>query len=169
MPNTALDDAIKEAYASAPPNTVIYHTIELYHSLTGHIYMVQQREGMTATLETGEVVDFEPVAFRFKQPEIGDNGINEIPISIDNIDRRISDFLDTVLQSSEKVQMIYRPYLSSDLSTPRMTPPLRMTLSDVVVKVEEVTGRGSFADLVNKVFPDDFYTPSRFPTLNNGV
>ena len=31
MPNTALSEAIKEAYASAPSEQIILHTLELRH------------------------------------------------------------------------------------------------------------------------------------------
>ena len=33
MPDAALSTAIKEAYASAPVSDVIYHTLEIWHTL----------------------------------------------------------------------------------------------------------------------------------------
>ena len=50
---TDLTTALKEAYASAPTNVIIYHTLELYHpSFTQAIRVVRDFDPLQATLES---------------------------------------------------------------------------------------------------------------------
>lgn len=168
MPNEALTAAIKEAYASAPSNEVILETIALTHSALGApIYLVKNREDIIATLETAEVVTFEGASFKLTLPPTGDNGLQQLSLSIDNVDRRITDFVNTVKKSTEAVQVAYRVYLASDLSQPQTSPPLILSLGDISLNAFEASGRASFADIVNKKAPSEYYTRSRFPSLGN--
>ncbi len=168
MPNASLTAAIKEAYASAPSNEVILETIALTHSaLAAPIYLVKNREDIVATLETAATVTFEASSFRLTLPPTGDNGLQQLSLSIDNVDLRISDFVNTVKKSTEPVQVYYRAYLASDLTQPQTDPPLVLSLSDISVSLFEASGRASFADLVNKKAPSEYYTRSRFPSIGN--
>ena len=52
MPDPSLSAAIKEAYASAPTDTVILHTLELRHpDFVAPIRDVNDHANLTATLE----------------------------------------------------------------------------------------------------------------------
>jgi hypothetical protein len=166
--NSSLEEAIKEAYALAPSNEVVLETIELSHpSVGGSLYMIKQRESFDLTLETGQTVTFEPVGFRFALPAAGENGRQDMRLSIDNVDRRISDFVNAAKNYLEPVKVVYRPYLSSDLSAPQMDPPLTLSLQDVTVTILSVAGRATFADILNRKFPQEYYTRKRFPSLGN--
>ncbi len=164
--NNSLTQAIKEAYAVATINSVAIDTIELVHpKLPASIRLVNQRQGITLTLENGETHFFDAVGFKFMLPAAGENGRQDLQISIDNVDRRISDFLDLAKEFFEPVQVIYRPYLSSDLTTPQMNPPLVLTLQDVTITQLMVQAKASFADVLNQKFPKEYYTRKRFPSL----
>lgn len=165
--NTSLSDAIKEAYACCPTNIAIIETLSLSHPdlPDGTIYMAQGYSEIVATLETAETVTFEPVPFRFSLPAAGENGRQELTLAIDNVDRRISDFINAIKESSDPVTVTYRPYLSNDLSGPQMDPPLTLSLQSISVNTLEVSGRATFADVLNRTFPSDYYTRSRFPSL----
>jgi len=165
--NSALEDAIKEAYACAPSNDVIIETLEISHpSVGGSLYLVSQREEIMAKLETSETVTFEPTGFKFTLPAAGENGRQDLELSIDNVDRRISEFINLAKDyPGQPVTVVYRPYLSSDLSAPQMSPPLTLTLRDISITVFQVSGRATFADLINLKFPSDYYTRKRFPGL----
>ena len=166
--NTALTEAIKEAYALAPSNIVVIETLELTHpSVGGSLYMVQDRVPLTLTLETGKSVEFEPVPFRFTLPSAGENGRQELRLAIDNIDRRVSDFVNQAKDYPEPVKVIYRPYLSNDFTKPQMNPPLSLSLQQISMTVVEVSGRATFADILNKKFPSELYTRRRFPSLGD--
>lgn len=168
MPNDAYSAAIKEAYASAPTDLVIIDTLEISHpDLPGEsIWLSKSLVDYTLTLEDGVTNQlFSATAFEFKLPAAGENGLQELNIVIDNVDRRISEFMDTVKNSKEPVKLIYRPYLSTDLTAPQMDPPLSLNITDVKADVFKVTARATFADLLNKKHPLQMYTRARFPSL----
>lgn len=165
MPSS-LEDAIKEAYAVAPANVVTYHTLEIRQpSVQSTIFLVQQRKGITATDENGNVRNFQPAGFQFSLPPKTEEGFQSLNVAIDNIDRRVTDFVQAALSAPVPVEMIYRPFLSTDLSHPQMNPPITLYLTDVQIVNGTVTGRATFMDIVNKKFPSELYTRDRFPAL----
>jgi len=168
MPNDAYSEAIKEAYASAPTDIVIIDTLEISHpSLPGGtMWLSKTLVDYTLTLEDGVTNQlFSATGFEFKLPAAGENGLQELDIVIDNVDRRVSDFMDAVKDSKDPVKLTYRPYLSTDLTAPQLDPPLVLNLTDVKADVFKVTARATFADLLNKKHPLEMYTRARFPSL----
>lgn len=165
--NDAYLDAIKEAYAVAPANVVTYHTLQIRQvGVQSSIFMVQSRRPITAADENGDYHLFEPVGFQFSLPASNDEGFRSLNVAIDNVGRRIKDFVATAQTQVVVVEVLYRPYLSTDLSQPQMTAPFLMFLKDVQITDFQVTGRATFMDLVNKKFPLDLYTRGRFPALS---
>lgn len=167
--NDTLLEALKEAYALAPAGVVYLETLTIAHpAIPGEtVYLVKDMQGHTFTLEDASEHDFEPAGFRVSLPPSGDNGLQELSIGIDNVDQRISDFLNKAKDYQVPVTLTYRPYLSTDLTTPQMDPPLVLNLTDIVVTDVEVTGRATFADIINKSFPSVMYTRKHFPGLAN--
>lgn len=162
----AYSDAIKEAYACAPSDVVTIETIELTSpSGAGSLYLVQQRANLSLGLETGETVEFEAAGFRISLPKTGENGRQELQIAIDNVDRRVSDFINAAKGYPNPIKCIYRPYLSTDLSQPQMNPPLTLSLRNISVVVHEVQAKASFADVLNMPFLSQLYSSSRFPGI----
>jgi len=171
MPNTSYQQAIKEAYASAPSDVVLLDTLIISHpSLPGETkYLINARENYTLTLSDGVTEqEFTAYAFKFKLPPAGDNGVQDLQLVIDNVDRTVSDFLALAKEYRTPAKVIYAPYLSSDLTTPQLDPPLSLNLTDVKVTNFQVSGRATFADLINKKHPLQLYTRSRFPSLGGG-
>lgn len=175
MPDPYLSEAIKEAYASAPVDTIIYHTLEIIHSdFTEPIRIVRDFNELTATLEDtapynpGEEVTFIPYAFEFQPPEINTQGVVQCQIEIDNVDRVIFSALDTAITSYSILELIYRGYLSDDLTGPQNDPPLRMTITSVSAGVSKITATASFGNFANRKFPNYTYTTENFPYLTNG-
>ena len=162
----AMTAALKEAYASVPTNVVVLDTLEIYHpSIVGHIYLVRNLEPLTLTLEDTTTHEFEAANFDLRLPKKSDEGVQDLELKICNVDRRVSDFMDNAANFQSKVVCLYRPYLSNDLTQPQMVPALMLTLSDVQATVYEVTARASFADLVNRKFPNQIYSRATFPGL----
>lgn len=165
-----LSAVIKEAMSTNPSNVVYLRTIELAHPLvTPSIYMVDDRKDWDLDLEdSGGTKTFEAVAFRLDLPGSGDQGLQELTLEVDNIDDRVTDFINTVKASKDEVTLTYRVYLASDVTGPQNDPPLALVLKDIVVTPDGVvTGRATFADLINKPFLTEFYTRARFPGLAN--
>lgn len=164
--NAAMTAAIKEAFAVAPTNVVILHTLEIRQdTVQSRIYLVQARRELIALDENGVSRTFEPSGFQFTLPPSTEEGFQSINVAIDNIGQRITDFIEAAKGSPVPVSLIYRPYLSNDLTQPQMNPPLILYLKDIQVTATQVTGRATFMDVANKRFPSILYTRERFPSL----
>ena len=165
MPDSTLSQAIKEAYASAPADVVIYHTLAIEHpAFSQPIYVVRDFADLTAHLETGEEVTFVRFAFDLKKPELSPEGVPQCQVEIDNVSREILANVQLAVSSTEKITMTYREYLSTDLSGPQNDPPMQLTVSSIKANVYRVTATAGYGDLNNKRFGVD-YTDERFPGL----
>ncbi len=200
MPNPALSAAIQEAYASAPSDVVILHTLEIRHpSFTDPIRVVrnfadqetwtgmggaeaeavldalspEDREmiGLVARLEAdaplnaGEMVGFVALAFDLDLPPVDTIPAPEITVTMDNVGREITDALDEAATSQDRIEVTYRPYLSTDIEGPQMDPPITMILTEVEATPLTVTARARMLDIGNKAFPSIFYRTTEFPGL----
>lgn len=174
----SLEQALAEAYASAPTDRVIFDTLELRHPAfvddagqpTG-IRVVIGYEDITARLEGdaplngGEYVDFVAGAFRFALPGFEENKVPELKIILDNVTREIEGHLEAASNDLHPIAVTYRPYLSTDLSKPQMDPPIHMTLNSVTSTAMQVSGTATLSDVHNWPFPSEKYLRARFPGL----
>lgn len=172
MPDSTLSQAIKEAYASAPSNVVIYHTLELRHpAFTAPIRVVRDYEDLTATLEAsapadaGQPVLFVRFAFDFTKPEVGPNSVPQITIEMDNVDRAIVANVEAALTTTDLVQCTYREFISTNLGAPQNDPPLHMIIMAITADVFRVKATAGFPDLMNRRFPSTAYEAETFPGL----
>lgn len=164
--NEAYTEAIREAFALAPSDVVIYHTLEIRQTgVQDPVFLVQSRQKFTAFDENSVVREFEPVGFAFSLPPSNEEGFRSLNITIDNIGRRVSDFVEIARSEREPVVVIYRPYLSTNVYAPQMDPPLQLWLKEIQITTHQVTGRATFMDVVNRKFPLELYTRGRFPSL----
>lgn len=164
--NTAFQDAIKEAFTIAPASKSVIHTLEIRQvGVQDSVFIAQSSTTVVANDENGVPRTFEPVGFQFTLPPSDEEGFRSLNISIDNVGRRASNFIETAMTSMVPVEIIYRPYLSDDLTVPQMLPPLVLYLQDVQITAFQVSGRATFMDIVNKKFPSELYTRERFPSL----
>jgi hypothetical protein len=174
MTDSTLKAAIKEAYASAPSNAIIYHTLELRHpAFTSPIRVVRDYTDLTATLEAtapsnpGAQVTFVAFNFDFTKPEVSTTGVPQISIEIDNVDRSIVANVEAALTTMDLVQATYREYISTDLTGPQNDPPIHMTIMSITADVFRVKAVAGFPDLINRRFPTTEYDSETFPGLLN--
>jgi hypothetical protein len=168
MSNDSLTDAAKEAFTLAPSNIPTLDTLEISHPAIASIYLVKDRKNWDLTLEDdGGTKTFRGCGFGIELPTSGENGLQNLNVAIDNVGREVSDFINSVKDSADPVTVIYRPYLTSDPTTPQMDPPLVLELKDVQILDSQVTAKGSSLDVVNKPFLLDIYTRENYPGLGN--
>jgi hypothetical protein len=174
-----LSAAIKEAYASCPSDVVELPTIEIYHSTwSSPVRLVRDRQNLTATLEAGapnnpaEEVLFTAFPFNFSLPKIGE-GRQELRITIDGASRILIDTIEAMdLTVDDPVRVIYRPYLSTDLSGPHMNPPLKLVCAGeraISINAKQVMLSCGYADFMNRKFPRKIYRIEEFPGLQSRV
>lgn len=178
MPDLALSEAIREAYASAPADTVILHTLELRHPsfldddgqptairvVRDHVDLMARLEA-DAPVDGGMMVRFVAMGFELELPPVDTAPVPEIAVTLDNVSRELVRHLDAASTSQDKIEVTYRPYLSTDLEGPQMDPPITLILTEVEADVFRITGRARMLDIGNKAFPAETYTARRFPGL----
>ncbi|CAA7615105.1 DUF1833 family protein [Magnetospirillum sp. SS-4] len=172
MPDPRLSQALREAYAAAPADTVILHTLEIWHpTFTEPIRVVRDHADLTARLEAGAARDggqrvtFIALTFDLDLPPVDTGPVPEIAVTLDNVGRELSDALEAAAISQDRIEVIYRPFLSTDLEGPHMDPPITLTLAEVEADTLRVTCRARMLDAGNKSFPSITYTAQRFPGL----
>lgn len=173
MPDPALSAAIREAYASAPVDDIIYHTLELWHpAFSDPIRVVRDRDPLDARIEAGaarnpgEMVTFVGYAFEVVPPEQTPTGLPQCVIEIDNVSREIVAQIDLAVTQPDPITVIYRAYMSSTLGDgPENDPPLELTMETATATVFRVRGTAGFPNLLNARFPDLVYDLDTWPGL----
>lgn len=130
-----------------------------------NVYLVRDRVPWSLTLEDSTVQAFVPCAFRFQLPNSDDQGLQELALGVDNTDRQIGVFLESIKGYNQPVVVTYRIYLASDPTTLQNNPPLVLFLRQVQSTVQEITGNCSYQDIINQIAPNELYTTVNFPTL----
>jgi hypothetical protein len=168
--------AIKEAYASCPAHLVELSTVEIYHpSWSDPVRLVRDRANLVATLEAtapnnpSQSVTFTAFPFDFQLPAKGE-GRQELRLRVSNASRLLMPALEEMdLSDADPVRVIYRPYLSNDLSEPAINPPLSLVVRGITADVQAVTVSCGYADFANRRFPRTLYRIEDFPGLASRV
>lgn len=173
MPDPTLSAAIREAYASAPVDLIVYHTLEIWHpGFSDPIRVVRDRVALDARLEpgaprnAGEIVTFAPFAFEIEPPDQTATGAPQCRVEIDNVGREIGAALDLAVAGADPVTLIYRQYLSDALADgPETDPAPELTFTSASADMFRVRGTAGFPDLLDKQFPGLVYTLETYPGL----
>lgn len=173
MPDPTLSAAIKEAYASAPTDQVIYHTLEIWHPVFGTpIRVVRDYTSIDAMIEAtaardaSTIVTFTGYAFDIVPPDLSTAALPQCTITIDNVSREILAQIDQAVLSTGVVTVIYRAYLSDNLAIgPENLPPLAMTATMISADPLKITATVGFANLLDLSFPGLDYELTTFTGL----
>lgn len=181
-------EALEEAYASNPSDEVILHTLEFRHPSfvddegeptavrvvmdpgelleagDPDIYGLELTLEADAPMNAGETVKFVSCMFDFSLPGQPDGALPEVEVSLDNVTREISAYLDAAVGERATLELTYREYLASDRTQPQFLIN-GLSLSRVRSNVFRVVGTASFVDLLNKSFPAKLYRPNEFRGL----
>jgi len=115
-----LSQRLRVFLASAPQNVRSIEVLEVYHSAFGSRYYWKEGDEGVVTREDGSVVAVKCVAFNAALAGSEGDLDQQFTIDFDTTDYtdEFCTLLDAVpLTSGEKVQLVYREYLSDDLTT----------------------------------------------------
>lgn len=170
--DATLSEAIREAYASAPADEIIYHTLEIWHpAFTQPIYVVRDFTDLHATIEAGAArnagteVTFVAFAFDIAPPEVDAAGVPQGVLEIDNVSREILANIEAALGSTSPIIVIYRAYLSDDLTGPENDPPYELQIMSITADPFKVRATFGWPSLANVRFPRLDYDAETFPGL----
>lgn len=129
----ALQDQLKRFYASAPTNVRMIPVIEISHSdMTQTFYLWREPYSGSVTLDDLSVVTVEPVNFAVELSADEANIDQVFKVTLGNVDASdvFREQVDAIsLNTTEKIKLIYREYLSDDLTTPQVT--ITLTVENV--------------------------------------
>jgi len=129
------------------------------------IFLCNDNAPFTALDEEGNEREYLARPFDIGVSIDGTNGTKSINLTVDNSDLQVSQYLSEAIKNNLPIEVIYRLYLSNDLTGPQNNPPLRVYLSDVEVSGSIVSGALGWVNLVNSPFPNEYYKRSQFPSL----
>lgn len=179
MTDNTLSEALKEAYASAPSDVILLHTLELRHPSfvdenskptairvvrdnVNHICTLED----TAPLDAGKEVEFIAMGFDLELPPVEAIPVPEITLTLDNVSTEIIQYLDKAVESQDMIEMTYRPYLSTDKSCPQMNPPITLVITEITADISKISATARMMDIGNKSFPAENYTVKKYPGLS---
>jgi hypothetical protein len=155
-----ISEELKELYASSGTD-VILHTLTFIHSSwAAPLYLVSDFQDLTANLEdSGIEVTFSKFAFEVTGPSSDGKGSRRLGITLDNVSREVMVLLNQAVtaQTQVPIEVIYRIYISSDLTGPQNNPPLRLWLKDISCTNQRITGTAEVVGLINRKFPSINY------------
>lgn len=179
MTDNTLSEALKEAYASAPSDVILLHTLELRHPSfvdengeptairvvrdnINHICTLED----SAPLDAGNAVEFIAMGFDLELPPVEEIPVPEITLTLDNVSTEIIQYLDRAVETQDMIEMTYRPYLSNDLSCPQMNPPITLVITEITADISKISATARMMDIGNKSFPGENYTVKKYPGLS---
>ena len=120
MSESSVLAAYKLKLASNPEGEIDYQTVEITHSLLSRRYLiVMGNEPLTATLETGEVVTFEPSAMEVKSASNNNTMDQQAAYTIPDVGNLLDDEMDRIpLGNTEWPLFTFRAFVNTDLSYP---------------------------------------------------
>ena len=167
-----LSAEMQAAYATAPAEVVIYHTIEINHAeFEAPVRLVANRESdLTATLEAtapvnpGASVVFSAVPFTFIEPGFGDDGPTPAKVKISNVSGQIAAIMKLTRAGDTAVSIIYRSYKSGSLTAPGQVIA-GLELKEVSIRAGYAEGDIAFPDIETQNFPAVVYDVDNYPAL----
>lgn len=163
---TSLSQAQMATLSLVQQNLVsILSNTEYFSSGVDPIYLTNDNRNLTALLENAEEVTFLRRSFAIDPFSSGEEGSISIPIKIDNSDLAISQYLASAKSTVIPIEVVIRIYEEGDTTGPQNNPPLKLYATEFESKGSVVSCQLSWIDLHNAVFPNEFYTPTKCPSL----
>lgn len=163
MPDNSLSAAVKEAYASAPSDDIIYHTLDFNHPQFDHpVYIVHGFDDIAPTDGTGP---YTAMPFSLQLPEVTNQSPPQLKIEVDNVSRDLLFQIELAAEDPQPIVVAYRMYLLSDMSRAQNNPPLQLHISAIDVTQQTISATAAVQNFTNRRFPSRIYRDDQYPGL----
>ncbi|MEY8251978.1 MAG: DUF1833 family protein [Colwellia sp.] len=161
-----MSSILQAVHASAPSSELKHHLLELINPAfpSGSYRWVQGFNDEIFTLENGEQALFQQSGFGVSLPNRSMRGNQDIQFQLDNVTGEVLRSMRDVIDSGEKIKVIYRCYLDSNRSAPAQ-PKIEMTATSLGADYRSVNIVADFHDFVNRAWPTKKYTSTLAPGL----
>jgi hypothetical protein len=182
-------DAIEEARASAPADTIELETIEILHAgivdaednpdsirgvLDDREWLLQLEDD--APLRGGETVLFSPLALRVDLPSQEADASTGARLAFDNVPRTFMPVLDEAVKIRATAELIVRTWVAVrdpetgiySVSGPPDEKLAGLTIREIDMSGTTITATARFIDLLNRGFPSRTFSREDFPALFGG-
>lgn len=130
-------------------------------------YLTKGWEDVVATLEDGStIVTFIASAIDVALPARNADGTQDLKFAISNIDGSVSSSIQKSIDNLEGASVVYRKYISTDLSAPA-EPPYAMEIKGGYWKATEAQITAGYMNLLDRLWPRFRYTLPLFPGLRH--
>ena len=179
--NDLLQKAIAEAYASAPVEVQMLHTLELNHkSFTQPARVArwplepEPRRFMLrleddAAYDPGALAEFIGLPFDISLPEKSENTPGEVNLRICGVGDYFDDDLEAAALGGGSITAIYRGYVlgREEEGPAEAWPGIHIGSPYLDAATGDLTATGTVLDWINLPF-GRLYTPGRYPALVRG-
>lgn len=161
-----LEQKLKVFFASAPQTVHAIQTLEISHSAMSKTYHLWREPyvGQT-TLENGAVVTMQPLNIEIKLASSEGNLDQRFDIRLDlvDIDDEFRDEMDRIpVNTQEKIQVVYREFLSDDLTEVQARTTLQVESINYMKGAANIT---AVSPRLNMTRTGELYTPREIPML----
>ena len=154
---------LEQVYASG--GDVIIHTLEITCAAWDEpILLCEGFENQSVIDENGRSLTFEAAAFQLAEPERSNRGSQTLDFAVDGVMGEAQQKVDAALEAEERITLIYRKFLASNLTEPAERP-YRMTILGGEMNGSTVQLQAGFFDLINRQWPRDAYSTTFSPGL----
>jgi len=128
------------------------------------VYLCKAYEDLMAATETGEVVTYQACGMDVALPKRDNSGNQTLNFAIDNVTGESQQLIDEALDTRQVISLVFRVYLSSDLSAPA-EKPYRMKVKGGYIQGVTSQLSSGYYDLLNLAWPRRKYTLDFAPGL----
>lgn len=159
--------AAAEAMQYAVAERVLLDCISLAHpGLAQTLHLVADYAPLTATLETGATVTFQPAAFGVQDLEQGESGRPVLVLRLSGVGGVAAQLLRAAARTTTPIALFHRVYASDDLSGPARLPVTRLEVVEAPrVDGQDVELRAQRGNPVGRGYPAKSYTREEYPGL----
>ena len=172
-----LEQAIAEAYASAPKDVIVLHTLEINHkSFPEPVRAVRWpvtdnepevfrcRLEDTAPYHPRQLVDFVGVPFEIVTPAKSTEEPGQFQIRIDNIGDTLDEDLEAAALSGGMITAIYREYIKGSEADGPSAVWEGIQINSPRMEGQTIVVSGAVLDWMQRPF-GYLYTPESYPAL----